>query len=64
METRPGECEGFQKSGKNILGKLKVSKSRKLFLEFSILPKNERKTKYPESSQDNFFHILFVFWKN
>ena len=36
---------------------LKVSKSRKQFLEFLSLPKNERKTKkkYPKSSRDNFF---------
>ena len=35
----------------------KVSKSRKQFLELSILPKNERNTwkNYPKSSQDNFF---------
>ena len=48
MKTRPGECEGFQESGKNILGKLKVSKSPKQFLEFSILPPqktNEKRKK-------------------
>ena len=39
---------------------LKVSKSRKQFLKFSILPKNERKTEkiYLETSQDIFFRFL------
>ena len=45
---------------------LKVGKSRKHFLEFSILPKNERnmRKKYPEGSQNSFSSLLFVFWKN
>ena len=39
---------------------LKVSKSWKQFLVFSILPKNERKTekKYPEGSED--IYIFFI----
>ena len=44
---------------------VKVSKSRKQFLELSILPKNERKTwkNYPKSSHDIFFsHVLFGFF--
>ena len=46
---------------------LKVSKSWKQFSEFSIIPKNERKTwkNYPKSSQDNFFScFVCFFWKN
>ena len=45
---------------------LKVIKSQKQFLDFSILPKNERKTwkHYPKSSQDNFFLcFVWVFWR-
>ena len=39
---------------------LKVSKSRKKKLEFSILPKNERNTRknYPESFFKSFFHFF------
>ena len=41
---------------------LKVNKSRKQFLEFSILPKNKRKTwKNFKSSQDNFILCLVQF---
>ena len=47
----------FFNASKNVFLFLKVSKSRKQFLVFSILPKNEQKTKkyYPESSQDIVF---------
>ena len=43
---------------------LMVNKSRKQFLEFSILPKNERKTwkNYPKSSQDIFFSSFVRFF--
>ena len=42
---------------------LKVIKSRKQFLELSILPINERKTwkNYPKSSQDIFFSCFVCF---
>jgi hypothetical protein len=45
---------------------LKVSKSQKQLLEFSILAKNKRKSKkkYPKALRIIFFHFSFVFWKN
>ena len=45
---------------------LKVSQSRKQFLEFSILPKNERKTKKISSELSGYFFFPFFvcFWKN
>jgi hypothetical protein len=41
---------------------LKVSKSQKYYLEFSILPKNKQRMekKYPVSSQNIFFFIHFL----
>ena len=38
MKTRPGECEGFQESGKNILAKGQLI-SKGLFWPFG--PKNQ-----------------------
>ena len=48
------------------IASLKVSKSRKQFLELSILPKNERKTwkKYPKRSQNNIFSCFVCFFEN
>ena len=47
-----------------ILG-IKVSKSRKQFLELSILPKNEQNTfiMYPKRSQDNFVLCFVCFFE-